>query len=163
MKNIAFKKVLFRAAFSVMACDGEIHESEVAELKDMAENSLYFDGLDHEIELNELVNEMRLKGSQAIKEFFTLIEQWGLSEKQEFQMIEVLVRIVEADDKVDNSELHFIHNIRRHLKISDESLIVSFPRHVGLLIGLEHHGEADIQPGLQGLDFGNVDNLFTSS
>ena len=99
----------------------------------------------------------------VIKEFLTLLEQWNLSEKQEFQMIEVLTRIVKADDKVDNSELHFIHNVRRKLKISDESLIVRFPRHVGLLIGLEHHGETDIQPGLQGLDFGNVDNLFTSS
>ncbi len=49
MKNIEFRKILFKGVFSTMACDWEVAESEVAEMKELLGNSPYFDGLNQEI------------------------------------------------------------------------------------------------------------------
>ena len=103
MKNIEFRKILFKGAFSVMACDGEVAESEVAEMKEMLGNSPYFDGLDHETEL----------------------------------------KLAFADLK----------------KLSDEKLIVHFPRHIDILLDLGKYSVKPLQSNLEAIDLNAFDNL----
>ncbi len=160
MKSIEFRKILFKGAFSVMACDGEIAESEVAEMKEMLTNSPYFDSLDHETELKLAFTDLKQNGSKSIQMFFQTLESSDMSERQELQMVEVLVRMVQADNKVDDNELVFMHNVKNRLKkLSDEKLIVHFPRHIDILLDLGKFSAKPLQTNLETIDLNAFDNL----
>ena len=160
MKNIEFKQMLFKGAFSVMACDGEVHETEIAEMKEMLSNSPYFEGLDHVTELKAAFDDVKINGSKSIERFLKTLGDTDLNERQEFQLIEVLCRIVMADSKVDDSELHFLHNVKTKLKkFTDEKIIINFPRHVDLLIDIGHFEGQSLREGLEDIDFGELNNL----
>jgi len=51
MDNLSFEKLLFTSAVSVMACDGEIHDDEIVEVKEIINNTPYFLNLDTNSEL----------------------------------------------------------------------------------------------------------------
>ena len=48
MKTEAFQNLLLKSAVSVIACDGSIDEAEISEIRNMAENEIYFIGYDFE-------------------------------------------------------------------------------------------------------------------
>ena len=57
MKTEAFQDLLLKSAVSVVACDGNIDETEISEIRNMAENEIYFMGYDFEEPLaNNLKN-----------------------------------------------------------------------------------------------------------
>lgn len=160
MKNKDFKKVLFKGAFSVMACDGDVAESEVAEMKEMLSNSPYFDGLDHEVEMKAAFDDIKSNGTKSIENFFKLLKSSELSERQEYQLVEVLVRMVEADGKVEDSELFFMHNIKSSLKqLTDEKIIINFPRHIDLLLDLGRFESHELHRDLGNIDFSALRNI----
>jgi len=164
MKNKDFKKVLFKGAFSVMACDGEVAESEVAEMKEMLSNSPYFDGLDHDAEMKAAFDDIKSNGTKSIENFFTLLKSSELSERQEYQLVEVLARMVEADGKVEDSELFFMHNIKSSLRqLTDEKIIINFPRHIDLLLGLGRFESHELHQDLGSIDFGALGDLNVSA
>lgn len=160
MKNKDFKKVLFKGAFSVMACDGDVAESEVVEMKEMLSNSPYFDGLDHETEIKIAFDDIKANGTKSIENFFNLLKSSDLSERQEFQLVEVLARMVEADGKVEDSELFFMHKIKSSLRqLTDEKIIRYFPRHIDLLLDLGRFESHELHHDLGNIDFGALGNL----
>ncbi len=160
MKNLDFRKILFKGAFSVMGCDGEIAESEVAEMKEMLFNSPYFEGLDHEMELKAAFEDMKNNGVTSIDNFFSLLQASELSEKQEFQLVEVLIRMVMADNRIDESELHFLHKIKKMLKkLTDNKIIISFPQHINLFLNLIDYQGTDFDKNLNNMDFTALNNL----
>jgi|1048.fasta_scaffold116054_2 uncharacterized tellurite resistance protein B-like protein len=160
MKNKDFKKVLFKGAFSVMACDGEIAEIEVAEMKEILSNSPYFDGLDYDAEMKAAFDDIKSNGTKSIENFFTLLKSSELSEKQEYQLVEVLARMVAADGKVEGSELFFMHNIKASLKqLTDEKIIISFPLHIDMLLDLGRFESHELRQDLENINFGALGDL----
>ena len=160
MKNKEFKKILFKGAFSVMACDGEVAESEVAEMKEMLSNSPYFDGLNYDVELKEAFADIKNNGTKSIELFFEKLKSISLSKKQELQLIEVLVRMIEADGKVEDSELHFMHKVKSALKqLSDVNIIVHFPRHFDWFMNLERFEQQELHQNLSNIDFGALGDI----
>ncbi len=164
MKNIEFRKILFKGAFSVMACDGEVAESEVAEMKELLCNSPYFDGLDHEVELKLAFSDIKENGLKSIQSFFQTLETSDFSERQELQILEVLIRMVQADNKIDENELIFMHNIKNRLKLlSDEKIIVHFPRHIDLLLDLGQFVSKPLKSNLEMIDLNSFNSLNVSN
>lgn len=164
MKNLDFRKILFKGAFSVMGCDGEIAESEVAEMKEMLYNSPYFEGLDHETELKNAFEDMKNNGVASIENFFALLKISELSEMQEFQLVEVLIRMVMADNRVDESELHFLHKIKTTLKkLTDDKIIIKFPQHINILLNLTDYQDDSFCKNISGIDFTALNNFNITS
>lgn len=160
MKNKEFKKILFKGAFSVMACDGEVAETEVSEMKEMMSNAPYFDGLDHDAELKAAFEDIKVNGTKSIENFFQLLSSSQLSERQELQLVEVLIRMINADGKVEDSELHFMHKIRSNLtQLSDVNIIVHFPHHFDLLMNLERFENHKLHKSLGNIDFGALGDI----
>ena len=69
MKNQEFKSFLFRSAVIAMACDGEIAESEIKTIKGLANDEIFFLGLDYEDLLQKNVNEIKLTGKLDINNY----------------------------------------------------------------------------------------------
>ncbi len=117
-----------------MACDGEVAETELKAMQDMFSYSLYFDGLDHETQLKTALSELQKMGIKLINMFLQELAAADLSERQELQLLEVLLKIIQADGKVEDNELAFINTIKKNLRhLSHEKIMLAFPRHLDLL------------------------------
>lgn len=160
MKNADFKKLLFRGSILAIACDGEIADSEIEEIKKHITESLYFEGMDHETELRNALSVIDKLGLRSVQEYFVAVSTGSLSVCQQFQLLEVLLKIVYADGKVEEDELIFLHNVRRHLRdISDEQLVLRFPRHVKLFLDLARYGNQPLRDKLDGIDVSGLKNF----
>jgi len=126
MMKEEFRNILFKTAVFSMACDGEIHEVEIKELKDIANSTSYFKGIEYKPLLEELVRKIRKRGRSSIKEYFELIIKTEFSSSEELLILEVSLRIIQADKRIDQNEERFILILRRALSISDEILKMRF-------------------------------------
>ena len=95
-----------------MACDGELHDKELAEIKSIAEGSIYFDGMDYEKEIGSLIDNFKSHGITSVTNFYKTLETTEFENTEEQHLLEVLIRIVEADDRVDENEVKFISKVR---------------------------------------------------
>lgn len=140
MKNQEFKSFLFRSAVIAMACDGEIAESEIKTIKGLANDEIFFLGLDYEDLLQKNVNEIKLTGKLAINNYLAELASIQLNNRQESQLIEVLLAVINADNTAEESELKFLHLVKSRLKMDQETLIVQFPNNIEQLMDFKNYG-----------------------
>lgn len=122
MDKSEFKKILFKVAFCTMACDGHIDNREIEELRLMDKNTSFFEAVDLSDELKELVSELKGKGNKVIEELFSSLKKASLNPIQELLVLEVALRIINADEKHDENEVKFIHLLRSKLALHDETI-----------------------------------------
>ena len=115
-----FQRLLFRTAFCVMACNGELHQKEKDEIKAMSKSSSYFKGIDLSEELEELLNDFKERGTHIVEELFETLTKLDASTVQELLLLEVAFRIVAADNEEDEYERKFVRFLRSKLKVHDE-------------------------------------------
>jgi hypothetical protein len=63
-----------------------------------------------------------------------------LHEHQEILLIEVILRMIHADNKIEDSELKFLHIVKSKLKIDEHTLIIKFPNEIDILIDINNYG-----------------------
>ena len=136
MKELKFEKLLFNTAVCVMACDGQIHESEVNELKLIAENTPYFKDLDYENELSKILSDIK-NNTNIIKQYFDLFKDAEFTPVQELLILEVVLRMMYADNRIDENEVKFIKLIKGYLKIPDQIIFERFGKVDFLIKGYE--------------------------
>jgi len=122
MEKIEFKKLLFKVAFCTMACDGEIQPEEIEEMKLMDKNTSFFEAIDLSDELSQLVDDFKNKGAKVIEELFSTLRETKLNPIQELIVLEVALRIINADKKHDENEIKFIHLLRSKLELHDQTI-----------------------------------------
>lgn len=122
MDKNEFKKILFKVAFCTMACDGHIDDREVEELKIMDKKTSFFEAIDLSDELEQLIKDLKNKGKKVVEELFVCLRETKLNPIQELLVLEVALRIINADDKHDENEVKFIHLLRSKLEIHDETI-----------------------------------------
>ena len=126
MEKNEFKKLLFKVAFCTMACDGHIDEREIDEMKLMDKNTSFFHDIDLSKELSELISELDKNGVQIINDLFKTLKDNILNPIQELIVLEVALRIINADDKHDENEIKFIRFLRANLKLHDNEIVDRF-------------------------------------
>jgi len=144
MKPSEFQKFLFQSAVSAMAIDGEIHNSEVEEIETIVKHTAYFLDLDFDTELEVNIRNIKANGKDAINHYLKSFSDLDLSEKQEVILIEILLRIIEADQRIERNEIKFLQMVKSKLKISEEALIIKFPKQVDYLIDFNNYGSQSI-------------------
>ena len=126
MEKNEFKKLLFKVAFCSMACDGHIDEREIDEMKLMDKNTSFFHDIDLSKELSELISELDKKGVQIINDLFKTLKDNILNPIQELIILEIALRIINADQKHDENEIKFIRFLRANLKLHDNEIVDRF-------------------------------------
>src|SRR5690606_23958133 len=114
-----FQKFLFQSAVTMMACDGSIEEKEINEIKNIVENEIYFIGYDYEQPLRDNIDYIKTDANRAINQYLNNLSSISLSEKQELLLIEVLLRIIESDKRVEKNEVKFLQMIKSKLKTNE--------------------------------------------
>jgi uncharacterized tellurite resistance protein B-like protein len=140
MKTEAFQDLLLKSAVSVIACDGSIDETEVSEIRNMAENEIYFMGYDFEEPLANNLKYIKERGASAINEYLKEVANANLNDNQELLLIEVLIRAIESDEKVEPNEIKFLQMVKSKLKTSEETIITNFPKQMNYLIDFHNYG-----------------------
>ncbi|MGD9487150.1 MAG: TerB family tellurite resistance protein [Calditrichaceae bacterium] len=136
MIGTSFEILLFRSAFAVMACDGEIHEDEISIFRSISNSNPYFADLNFEKELDIALNAIKSQGIHYINQILESLKSLVLKEKQKLLLIEVILKIMDADKKVDENELKFLKTITNILDISEEILIMKFPTHINAFLNM---------------------------
>ena len=126
MDKLEFKKMLFKIAFCTMACDGQIDAREIEEIKLMGNNSSFFEGIDLAVELSLLIEDLQTRGTKVIEELLGEIKTAKLNPIRELIILEVALRIINADKRVDENEIKFINLLRAKLDLYDETIIDRF-------------------------------------
>jgi len=120
METKDFKKLLFKTAFCVMACDGNIDDMEIQEMKKIDSNTTYFSDTDLTEELNNLINGLQDKNTKIVKGLFDSLRENKLTITQELLILEITMRIISADKIIDENEVRFLNLIRSKLDLGDK-------------------------------------------
>ena len=121
-------ELYLKTAFCCMACDGDIADEEIALVKKWTtENSVLFGDLNVEESLNNYVSEINEKGVRFLSEYISEIENTELSENEQLQLLTVAIKMIEADNKIEYSEIVFFKKIRFKLNVSDEAILQKNP------------------------------------
>jgi len=120
MEPIEFKRILFKTAFCVMACDGHIDDREINEMKEIDKNTTYFKDVDLSDELDFLVTQVKTEGKKIVKSLLNTLRVTKLSMVQELLILEVALRMINADNKVEENEIKFLNLLRCKLDVENE-------------------------------------------
>ena len=113
----AFRRLLFHTAAFAMACDGEIHPDEIQELKLVAGQTKYFDGLDLEAELSTFLRILDDDKHAAFQFYFEELSSAAIDPVRELQVLEVALRMIYADHKIVENEEKFCQLIQKILRV----------------------------------------------
>ena len=119
-------ELYLKTAFSCMACDGEIAGEELELVKHYANSSSLFKGLDIEGKLNEYVAEINDQGQSFLAGYISNVVNAQLNEEQELNIAKIAIKMIEADNKIEYSEISFFKRIRNKLNVTDEKLMDIF-------------------------------------
>ena len=126
MNQTNYQKLLLRSALCVMACDGKIHEEEIKEIKKISTTTPYFKKIDYANEIATVIADISKHGTKTIKEHFIELKESSLIPVQELLLLEVLMRIINADKVKDPNEIIFLQIVKSGLKVHDEIVMERF-------------------------------------
>jgi uncharacterized tellurite resistance protein B-like protein len=109
-----------------MACDGNIDPRELEEIKALAANTTYFKGVDVTAELQKLVAEVKEEGRKIFKHYLDALEELDCDVVQELMILEVALRVICVDERVDPNEARLLRLLRSKLQVPDEILLARF-------------------------------------
>lgn len=123
-------ELYLKTLFCCCACDGEIVQEEVGMIKELTENSTLFQDIQVECLINEYVNQINNQGKVFLKDYLSELSNAVLSDDEQITLIDLAIKMIEADKQVLYSEVKFLMKIsgintltvssgtylRRHLK-----------------------------------------------
>lgn len=127
MEKLLFNKFLLKVAFSCMACDGDIDAREISLIKEMHSTNKLFGVIDIDSSLDVLFDHIKKNGRAFIKEFFSELTNNSFSEQEELLIIKTAIDTINADEKVEYSEIKFFKVIRSQLDIKDHAILDAYP------------------------------------
>lgn len=121
------KELYLKTVFCCMACDGDIAKEEVALLNKYAHESHLFDGLDITTLVNGYVDGIHSEGRLFLDKYLKELDDTTLLEEQQLEIAKLAIETIEADNKIEYSEVSFFKEIRSRLSISDEAILHEMP------------------------------------
>ena len=122
MTDPDYRKLLLSAAFHAMTCDGELHQDELDSIRSLSEKSKIFGDLDINSELKILSQELQRSTRDSFKNFFSVIHSSNLDLSAQLQVMEVVIRVVYADGKIDENEIMYLKKMISTLGVVPELL-----------------------------------------
>lgn len=120
-------ELYLKTLFCCSACDGEIAPEEVSLVKQLSLNDSTFDGLDVENTLNTYVDSINKQGCIFLKNYLSEVANATLTDDEQLKLIELSIKMIEADNQILYSEVKFFKKIRNRMSISDESILAKLP------------------------------------
>lgn len=110
-----------------MACDGDIAQEEIDAVKETAAKTSILENLDVENILNTYVSEINKSGLDFLKKYLNELSQMELTKEEQLTVVDISIKIIEADKRIEYSEVKFFKKIRSKLSVSDEEILKDHP------------------------------------
>jgi len=132
MEENSVNHLLLKTAFCCMACDGEIAPEEVALIKSICKETLALRQVDLETEINQFITSINANSKQFLSNYLKTVNQKSpdLTQQEEFDLIEIAIKVIKADNKIEYSEIKFFKAIRYCLKVNDDRVILHFSKSI---------------------------------
>jgi uncharacterized tellurite resistance protein B-like protein len=134
MNLIEYQRLVLVNALNVIACDGDIDDREVEELRRMTTATPYFDELNVEEELAAALRALSEGGPGAIDRALEDLCSAEMTDRQRLKLLEVLLRVIHADDVVREAECAYLQRAREALEVPIEVLARHFPTRFALFM-----------------------------
>lgn len=121
------QELYLKTMFCCMACDGDIAQEEINMVKEFAKQTSIFEKMDVEKVLNMYVSAMNQNGALFLRRYLNELSAESLTSAEEFQIIDLSIRMIEADNCIEYSEVKFFKKIRSRLSVSDGQILERYP------------------------------------
>lgn len=121
------QELYLKTMFCCMACDGEIAQEEIDMVKGVAMQTPILEGVDVENVLNAYVYKINHNGALFLRNYLNELSEEELTSAEELQIIDLALRMIEADKRIEYSEVKFFKKIRSRVSISDEQILEQHP------------------------------------
>ena len=122
METSRLKKMLFEIACATVACDGKVDEREIRELEYMDQSTTYFGDIDLSKQLALFIENFKMSPENTIANAIGRLKRETLNPVEELLVLEIALRLVYADVKIDPKEIQFVNSIRSCLSLDDEMI-----------------------------------------
>lgn len=120
-------ELFLKTLFCCSACDGDIAKEEVDLVKQLANNANLFSSLPIEETLNSYIAAINKHGKLFLRDYINEIIEANLSDKDQITLIDLAIKMIEADNVIQYSEVKFFKKIRNCLSISDDAILEQLP------------------------------------
>ncbi len=120
-------EIYLLTAFVCSACDGSIAPEEIELVNNLTKRTNLFDGLDIENKLNSYVAQINQCGMTFINEFISTLYTADLSDEEQLKIVDIAIKTIESDAKIEYSEVKFFKKLRAALSISDDKILDRIP------------------------------------
>jgi uncharacterized tellurite resistance protein B-like protein len=110
-----------------MACDGDIASEEVQVLRELIANTDLFKELDVEVVLKKYVDSINQDGVSFLNNYLRDIAEDALSKEEQMCLVDLAFKTIEADKRIEYSEVKFFKKIRVRLSLTDEEILAKYP------------------------------------
>ena len=128
------KELYLKTVFCCIACDGDIAEEEIRLIRELGTKDKLFNDMDTEKYINAWINEINKRGSMFLQNYLNEIATEDLNEKEQLSLVSLAFNAIEADNRIEYSEVKFFKKIRSRLSISDETILGKFPNKEDFLL-----------------------------
>lgn len=122
MDKTKFKRLLFDIACLAVTCDGYIDEREVEELQHIAKSTTYFEDVDLLRKLDRFVVSFKDNPEEITESTISQLKNSLLNPIEEMLILEIILRLIYADVKIDQKEINFVKIIRNSISIDDDTI-----------------------------------------
>lgn len=120
-------ELYLKTIFCCMACDGEIAKEEIELVKYLSSEYDIFSEVKIETCLNKWISSINENGALFLKEFLNELSEANLSASEQMLVVDFAIRTIEADKRIEYSEIKFFKKIRNRLSITDEKILEKYP------------------------------------
>lgn len=121
------QELYLKTMFCCMACDGDIAQEEIEMVRNMAASSPMFEGIDVEKKINAYVSAINRDGRKFLIRYLDGLSQEELAPSEQLQIVDLSIRMIEADNRIEYSEVKFFKKIRARLTLPDEQILARHP------------------------------------
>jgi len=120
-------ELYLKTVFCCIACDCDIAPEEIDLVRNLANNYEAIKELDVESLLNKWIEEINSKGASFLRSYLSDLAESELTDEEQLDIIDLAIKAIEADNRIEYSEVKFFKKIRFRLQISDEAILARHP------------------------------------
>ena len=164
MDKTKFKRLLFDIACSAVSCDGHIDDREIRELQYINKSTTYFEDIDMSKKLSRFVDNFKSNPVETIGDIIDKLNEVFLNPIEEMLVLEIVLRLVYADTKIDEREKEYIQSVRACLSLDDELITQRF----GVIDFLIHSDEnislskEKFKESINSINMSSLENMYAN-
>lgn len=128
------EELYLKTIFCCIACDGNIATEEVDMVRNLCAKDRIFHNLDSEEYLNSWITEINEQGGVFLQTYLKEINSVELNKQEQLLLVSLAIKAIEADNRIEYTEVKFFKKIRSRLTISDEAILAEHPNKEDFLL-----------------------------